>query len=361
MTNTFEWFDNCIVVWKWGVWKSSCAWWLANLFSKKWNVLITDTDSAPSSIDVFWYNSGITEDHKLHTRMFQVRDKINTLIIWPIIPRILNDPDHKKLNKYMDTLLNNEYWLLPLLRLILQTNFYWIPADHKFFALVLQLIELFIDEVYYSINIKPGEEWIKKVALDKNLSNFRIIDAENTSSFFDIVYALQSLTRTIENIHEAHNTTFWAIWTKAMIKWSANLGVLAESNVIKSPKGCLKKFELFKQMIETKTKILMVTRPWITEFNQLQLELKELKERNINPRNLAVVINYYNQAFQNSPESTRHFVDSVRRFLDSEINKEVEIKLIDCEFVQPDISDNLDHRKKVIDENFERVWECLAR
>lgn len=361
MKQSFEWFNNFICVWKWWVWKSSMTWWLANLLSKKWTVLIADTDSAPSSIDVHWFDSSVTEDYKLHTRIMQVRERISTLIIWPIIPRIINDHDHKILNMYMDELLNNEYWLLPLLRLILQTNFYWIPADHKFFALVLQLIELFMDNIYYSINIKKWEVWIEKKYINNENSEYRIIDSENTSSFFDIIFTLQNLQRTIKNIHTAAHTTFWELPTKALIKGSSNLNRLAKSKTIKNPKECFEKFAIFKHLIETRTKILMVTRPWITEFNQLQLELKELKERWLNPDNLTVIINYYKKALEDSRDWTIHFVDSARRFLDKEIAHWIEIKLIDCEFEQPDIQMEIEKKKAVIDRNFERVWECLAK
>lgn len=356
-----EWINNYICVWKWWVWKSSMTWWLANLLSKKGKVLIADADSAPSSIDVHWFDSSITLDHKLHTRLFQVRENVSSLILWPIIPRIIKDKNHEKLNQYMDALLDKNYWLIPLLRLILQTNFYWIPADHKFFALVLQLIDLFIDNIYYSINIKEKELGIKKYKIKEWEFDYRIIDSENTSWFFDIVFTLENLQRTIQNMYTASNTTFWEIWTKMLIKWSDNLSKLSKSQSIKNPKECLRKFDIFKTMIETQTKILMVTRPWITEFNQLQLELLELKERWLNPENLILIINYYNKALKDSRNWTLHFVDSTKKFLDKQMAPWIDVKLIDCEFEQPDIQMAIEKKRYVIDRNFERIGDCLSR
>lgn len=361
---TISWEKHYIVTWKWWVWKSSMTWWLANLLAKKWDVLIADIDSAPSSIDVHWFDSSVTDDYMLHTRIFQVRKKIASLLLWPVVPdEICYLNDDVLLNLFMDKLLNSDYWLLPMLRLQLHWNFYWLSWWHALFAKLLQLIDLFIENTYYGVNVKEWQLWNEKSVLEWNIWEYRIIDSENTSGFFGMVWWLDKLQHTAEGMSKANSGSILdlkGVPLKALIKSTPNLRVLCESDIMKNPQLCEGKFRLFQEIVKNKLRVVMVTRPWITEFNQLKSELMILKKRwSVNLENVTVLINFYRDALMKSRDWTLHFVDSIKRFIAENIGQEVTVKLIDCEYIQPDIWLSQEEKIKIIDENFQRVWECI--
>lgn len=363
------WGDRFLVTWKWWVWKSSMTWSLANLLSQKWEVLILDTDSAPSSIDVHWFDWDITEDHMLHTRILQVRNRIASLLLWPIVPdEICYLNDDAFLNLFMDKLLNSDYWLLPMLRLELHWNFYWLWWWHALFAKLLQLIDLFIEDTYYSVNVKEWQLWNQRMKLWWDIWEYRIVDSENTSGFFGMVWWLDKLLHTVEAMDRASSGSVLNVKNflkdvplRAFIESTPNLRVLCESDIMKNPQLCESKFRLFQEIVKNRLRVVMVTRPWITEFNQLKSELKILRRRwSVNLENVTVLINFYRDALKKSRDWTMHFVDATKRFIAENIGQEVAVKLIDCDYVQPDIWLSQEEKVKIIDENFQRVWECLV-